>query len=144
MHIKNIWCRAVALAVYSDLHITRFLIGVTEISCATLLLFVGNALEFPSYLIMREIMPDSAWAFLFLLMGMTQLTIIATGNYHTRFPVWFAAINQSIWWFILISMLVSHPHPPLAFAAYISIACASTLVWIRSGHDTCRRGRENA
>ncbi len=141
MSLQNIWCRIVALTIYSDLHATRFVIALTELSCAALLLLVGNALEFPSYSIMRDIMSDKAWAFLFLVMGTTQFSILSIGNYHTKFAVWFAGINQSIWWFIVISMLVSHAHPPLAFAAYFSIATVSTLVWVRSGHNTDRRAK---
>lgn len=140
MPIKNIWLRTLTLAAYSDLHATRFLLGLTEIICAFLLLVIGGALDYPSCTVMREVMSDKAWAFLFLIMGMTQFSILATGRYHERFPVWFAAVNQSVWWFVVISMLISAPAtPPLAMVGYFSLAVGASLIWVRSGHKIGRR-----
>lgn len=140
MPIKNIWLRMLTLAAYSDLHTTRFLLGLTEIICAFLLLFVEGTLDYSSYSILQEVMSDKAWAFLFLIMGMTQFSILATGRYHERFPVWFAAVNQSVWWFVVISMLISDTAtPPLAMAGYFSLAVGASLIWVRSGHKIGRR-----
>lgn len=139
MNIKRILVKALALATHCDLHATRFLVGLTEFSCAVLLLVVGNALEFPSYQIMRDIIPEFAWACLFLSMSFVQFYILFKGDYHTKLAVWFAGINQSIWWFVVLSMIASHAYPPLAFAAYMSIAWASTVLWIRSGHNRVGR-----
>lgn len=140
MRFKNLWLRMFNISYYSDLHATRMLLAISELACATLLLFVGNTLSYPSYTIMTSIMSDGAWAFLFLLMGMTQISILASGDYHSPFPVWFAAINQSVWWFMIISMMVSSPQsPPLAMGGYLALAIGASWVWIRSGHRTDRR-----
>lgn len=130
---KNIWTKALTLAYFSDLHGVRFLLAIAELIWAAALFFPGDTFGRPTYEVMSTIMSENAWAFLFAIMGMTQLSILATGNYHERFPVWFAAVNQTVWWFVVISMYMSVFPPPAAISGEMALAIGASWVWIRSG-----------
>lgn len=144
MRFKNIWCRAASLAYYSDLHGVRLLLAMSELFWAVALFWPGNTFDRPTYTAMSHIMSEGLWGFVFLIMSATQLSILATGDYHSRFPVWFAAVNQSVWWLVVISMYMSVYPPPAAISSELALAIGATWVWVRSGHNTDRRGLCNA
>jgi len=140
--VKNMWLKGLAIAYYSDLHATRVILAIAELIWAITLFFPGETFDRPTYTIMAQTFSENTWAFLFSVMGMTQLSIVATGNYHERFPIWFAAINQTVWWFVVISMYMSVTPPPAAISGELALAIAASWVWIRSGTKYGRRSTD--
>jgi hypothetical protein len=134
---RNIWLNAIDVAYHSDLHGVRLILAIAELIWSITLFFPGNTFDRPTYDIMSTIMPENTWAFLFGIMGITQFSILATRNYHERFPVWFAAINQTVWWFVVISMYMSVFPPPAAISGELALAIGASWVWVRSGKSNC-------
>lgn len=53
---KKIW----AIAWHSDLHATRFLLGLADVAWAFMLLYPGRSFDRPEYAIMAKAMSDNA------------------------------------------------------------------------------------
>lgn len=138
-HIINLWAKAFTLAYYSDLHGVRLMLAMAELLWAVTLLLPGNTFDRPTYQVMSQVMSEPAWGLIFLLMGTTQLSILLSGIYHDRFPVWFSAINSSYWWFVCISMILSVSPFPAAISGEVALAVGASWVWVRSGYQTDRR-----
>ena len=80
-----------------------------------------------------HVFTEEAWGFIFLMSGVTQLTIVAMGTYHDRFPVLFAGWNSALWWFVVISMYLSVAPPPAAISGELALAGGAAWIFIRSG-----------
>jgi ABC-type thiamin/hydroxymethylpyrimidine transport system permease subunit len=85
----------------------------------------------PTYNIMGQVMPENAWAFVFLMSAVMQTTIVLSESYHSLFARMFAGFNAGLWSFIVVSMLLSVSPPPAAISGEIALACASVWIWIR-------------
>lgn len=131
--LKLAWRRVVYLAYYSDLHCARLLLAMAELIWSIALFIPGETFDRPTYSVMSSVMPELAWASLFGVMGSIQLYVLLLGNYHDRFAVWFAGINQTVWWFVVISMYISVFPPPAAISGELALAIGASWVWIRSG-----------
>lgn len=131
--LHNVWMRMLRITFYSDLHATRFWLAGAELLWSYLLMQDDCTFCRPTYSVMAHVMSEEAWAMAFLAMGMTQLSILLSGDYHSRFSVWFAAMNQAFWWFVVCAMYQAVASPA-AISGETMLACASSWVWIRSGY----------
>lgn len=133
--------RLIRVIFYSDLHGTRFMLGLAEIIWAITLLWPGNTFDRPTYTVMSHVMTEDVWGFLFLVSGVTQFLIILTGDYHSKFPVFFAGWNSTMWTFVVISMYLSVSPPPAAISGELALAFGASWIFIRSG--VCTIGRRS-
>lgn len=124
----------VRILFFSDLHATRFTLGMAEIIWAVTLMWPGNTFSRPTYTSMSHVMSEEAWAFVFMLSGITQWVVLASGRYHERFPMIFAAWNSTLWWFVCITMYMSVYPPPAAISGELALAIAALWVFIRTGY----------
>jgi hypothetical protein len=115
----------------SDLVASRLIIALAEWFWFALLLWPGDTMLRPTYNIMGQVMPENAWAFVFLMSAIMQTTIVLSESYHSLFARMFAGFNAGLWSFIVVSMLLSVSPPPAAISGEIALACASVWIWIR-------------
>ncbi len=126
--------RIVALIFFSDLHATRFTLGLAETIWAITLLWEGDTFTRPTYTQMSHVMTEEAWGFVFILSAVTQFGIVLKGDYHSRFATYFAGWNAALWMFVTISMYMSVSPPPAAISGEAALTFAAAWVWIRSGY----------
>ncbi len=131
--------RLYEIARYSDLTATRTMLAIAELLWAITLFMPGNTFDRPTYKILSNIAPETAWAFAFLLMGLVQSYILLRAEYHDRLAVWFAATNMSFWTFVCIAMILSVSPFPAAISGEIALAFGSSWVFVRSGKKMGRR-----
>lgn len=115
----------------SDLVASRLIIALAEWFWFALLLWPGDTMARPTYLVMSHVMPEEAWAAVFMLSACMQTNIVLTQSYHSLFARTFAAFNAALWLFVVISMLLSVSPPPAAISGEIALAFASLWIWIR-------------
>ena len=121
------------VAFFSDLHATRFTLGLAEMLWAVTLLWQGDTFGRPTYTVMSHVMSEEAWGLVFLLSGVTQFTILFQGDFHSKFPVRFAAWNAVLWIYVVVSMYLSVSPPPAAISGELALAIAAFWVYVRSG-----------
>lgn len=131
--------RFITVLFRSDLYASRFTLGIAELIWAAALLWPGDTFSRPTYMAMSHVMSEEAWAFIFMLSGITQLSILFSGNYHEKFPTIFAAWNSMLWWFLCIGMYQSVSPPPAAISGESALALSATWIWIRSGYELIER-----
>ena len=102
--VKNMWARALKVAMFSDLHATRFTLGFAELLWAITLLWPGDTFGRPTYTIMAKMWSEETWGVIFLLSSITQFSILMSMRYHDRFSVIFAGWNAALWIFVVLSM----------------------------------------
>jgi glycerol uptake facilitator-like aquaporin len=76
-------------------------------------------------------MQQEAWAALFLVTGVLQLSIVAMEDFHGRFARYFAAWNMSLWVFVVGSCFLSVSPPPAAMSGELILAAGAFWVWFR-------------
>ena len=130
--------RFMALFRYSDLHGTRFLLGLAEFAWALALLWPGPTFGRPTYHGMQAVMPENVWGVLFLLTAIIQWRFLFTCEYHSKRAIVFAAYNSALWLFCVISMYLSVYPPPAAISGELALAMGACWIFVRSGeldHD---------
>ena len=115
----------------SDLVASRLIIALAEWFWFALLLWPGDTMARPTYAIMGQVMPEYAWAFIFLLSAIMQTSIVLTESYHSLFARVFAGLNAGLWCFVVLSFLLSVSPPPAAVSGEIALAIAALWIWIR-------------
>lgn len=115
----------------TNLVFSRLLLGVAEFFWFLLLIWPGDTFGRPTYNGMAVVMPEQAWALLFLLSSVTQITIVIRRDFHCWLARYFAAWNMVLWCFVVISMMLSVYPPPAAISAEITLALAAIWIWIR-------------
>ena len=131
--------RLAHIAFYSDLHATRFTLGLAEILWSITLLWPGDTFGRPTYTVMSRVMSEESWGFIFLLSGITQFSILFSGDFHGRFSILFAGWNAALWWFVVVAMYLSVFPPPAAISGELALSVAALWVYIRSGYVTTGR-----
>lgn len=116
----------------TDMVATRFILGIAEALWALMLIWPGDTFTRPTYSHMKVVMYEEAWALLFLISAVTQMSIILIEDFHSRFARYFAAWNASLWTFVVGSMLISVYPPPAAIAGEIALAVGAVWIWLRS------------
>lgn len=119
---------------YSDLNITRFLLGLAEMIWAISLFWPGDTFSRPTYDVMSSLASEHFWASTFLLTSLLQFFILFLKQTQTRFAIVFAAWNTLLWWYVCISMYLSVYPPPAAISGELTLAFAASLIFIRSGY----------
>lgn len=129
---KRVW----NIAWHSDLHATRFLLGVAEIIWAVSLWMPGQNLASPVSHVMGSVMTEGVWGLIFMFSGVIQLSIIAASSYHSQCATWFSGWNAMLWIYLTLSMYVSGLVPLTAISGELSLAVGASWVFIRSGTQT--------
>ena len=128
----NKYVPAVSRALFdSDLIGSRIIIAMAEFGWFVLLVWPGDTMARPTYKIMATVMPENAWAVVFLVSCFFQTLIVITETYHTVQARYFSAANAALWAYVVISMLMSVYPPPAAIAGEIAIAIAASWIWFR-------------
>ena len=119
------------LLFYTDLLGTRFTLAIAELLWALTLFWPGNTFDRPTYFIMANMAQEHSWAIIFLLSGVTQMTIAITANIDSWFAKLFAGWNAALWVVTVLSMYFSVTPPPAAVSGEAALALASIWIWIR-------------
>ena len=109
----------------------RLLLGISEFCWGLLLMWPGSLFARPTYKVMATVMPEQAWALVFLLSSVTQITIIIRKDFHCWLARYFAAWNMVMWVFVVSAAYLSVYPPPAAMSGEVALALASVWIWIR-------------
>jgi hypothetical protein len=125
--------RIARIIFYSDLHGTRFLLGVAELIWGITLLLPGQTFGRPTYHVMSFVMSEECWGAVFLMTSFLQFTILLSGRYHDRVSIVFAAWNTLLWLFVVGGMYMSVYPIPAGISGELTLALAAGWVFARSG-----------
>ena len=125
--------RFLTLFRHSDLHGTRFLLGLAEFGWAIALLWPGSTFGRPTYHGMQALMSEDVWGALFLLTGFIQWRLLFTCEYHSKRAIVFAAYNSALWLFCVLSMYLSVYPPPAAISGETALCLGACWIFVRSG-----------
>lgn len=129
----DVYTRLIKIVFYSDLHGTRFMLGLAEALWAATLMMPGDTFGRPTYHVMSSVMSEEAWGLIFALSAVTQFSILIRCEYHSAFATAFAGWNSVLWSFVVISMYLSVSPVPAAISGEAALAIGAAWVWIRSG-----------
>lgn len=115
----------------SDLKATRLFLAISEFFWALYLFWPGNTFDRPTYAVMAQVLSETAWAFVFLISGTLQLSVIAFNQYTRDWAKSFANFNAVLWVFVVGSAFMSVTPPPAAMSAECSAAIAAVFIWVR-------------
>ena len=115
----------------TDMITARILLAVAEFLWGALLFWPGDTFGRPTYSLMAMVLPEEAWAALFMCSSVFQMWIITTEEFHSRPARIFAAYNAALWAFIIFAMLFAVYPPPAAISGEIALACAAFWIWFR-------------
>ena len=135
---SKILARFLALFRYSDLHGTRFLLGLAEFGWALALLWPGETFGRPTYHGMQAVMDEQVWGALFFVTGVIQWKLLFGCEYHSKRAIVFTFYNTALWVFITVSMYMSVYPPPAAISGESALALGACWIFVRSGevdHD---------
>lgn len=128
---KERYWGAISKALFdTDLVGIRLSLALSSFFWSILLFWPGHTFDRPTYLGMGHVMNEEAWALVFLLDGVFQLSIILQEDFHSRFARYFAGFNAALWTYVVSSMLMS-VYPPAAISAEISMSIFAFWIWIR-------------
>lgn len=128
----NQYLKALSRALWdSDLIGTRITLFLGEIFWAIMLMWPGDTFSRPTYTHMAQIMPEYAWAAVFLSSSLIQLTIVLLDDMHSKFARYFATWNALLWIYVVWSMIASIYPPPAAIGGEIALAFGAAWVWLR-------------
>lgn len=126
--------KILGLILYSDLHATRFTLGLAELIWAVSLFWPGDTFGRPTYTAMKHTMiSEEIWGCIWLFSALTQWWILYTVRYHQSTSVLFACANSILWWYVTLGMYLSVYPPPAAIGGELALCVAATWIWIRSG-----------
>lgn len=124
--------KAMARVVWeTDLIGVRLLLAIGEFSWAVMLFNPGPTFGRPTYTVMASAMSEELWTLVFLLSGVTQVTLILLRDNSSAFCRYFSAWNCVLWLYVPISMILSVSPPPAAIGGDIALAFGAFWVWIR-------------
>ena len=115
----------------SDMVATRVSLAIGEFLWAVMLLWPGETFDRKTYHVMSLVMSEAAWGFVLLLSAATQITIVMCEEYHSLAARLFAGWNAVLWWFLVMSMLLSVSPPPAAIGGEAALSFAALWVWLR-------------
>lgn len=96
-----------------------------------MLFWPGDTFSRPTYSVMANVFNETAWALVFLVSSVTQITIVLQNDFHSRFARYFAGWNAVLWFSVVMGMLLSVYPPPAAIAGEIALAVGALWIWIR-------------
>lgn len=115
----------------TNMVMTRLILGIAEFFWFLLLMWPGETFSRPTYAHMANAMSEEAWALVFFLSSVTQITIVIRRDFYNALARYFAAWNMVLWVYVVGSMLLSVYPPPAAISAEITLALASIWIWVR-------------
>lgn len=115
----------------TNLVFSRLMLGVAEFFWFLLLIWPGDTFGRPTYNGMANVTSEQAWALVFLVSSVTQITIVVRQDFHCWVARYFAAWNAALWCFVVVSMLLSVYPPPAAISVEITLALAAFWIWFR-------------
>ena len=115
----------------TDLMSSRFTLAIAEFMWAILLLWPGEVFQRPLYIHLASVMGEDAWGLVFLLAGVTQLTIMLLNDVHSRFARHFAGWNSVLWIYVVISLVMSEYPPPAFIGGEIAMSIIASWIWVR-------------
>ena len=110
---------------------TRLILALSELLWSILLLWPGDTFGRPTYAHMSKVLPEEAWGVVFLVSGVTQLSIVMREDFHSTLARYFSAWNAALWGYIVTSMLLSVSPPPAAISGEIILAFAAAWIWLQ-------------
>ena len=126
------YLRALSRALWdTDLVGVRLTLFIGEMFWAVMLFWPGDTFGRPTYRLMEVTMSEMAWAGVFLLSAITQLTIVLLEDFHSTFARYFAGWNACLWAYCVGSMLLSVYPPPAAIGGEIALMVSAIWVWAR-------------
>jgi hypothetical protein len=132
--VQRILDKFYILIFQSDLHASRFTLGVAELVWGVTLLLPGNTFDRPTYAVMAHVgISEEIWGILWLFSSITQFYILFSGRYHEPPAVIFAGFNSILWWFVTVSMYLSVYPIPAAISGELALAISAAWIWIRTG-----------
>jgi hypothetical protein len=127
----TVYSKTSSLLFDTDLIGTRVTLGIAELIWALTLFWPGNTFDRPTYEIMSSLFSENIWAFIFLVSGVTQLTIAFSSIFDVWFAKLFAGWNATLWFYTVVSMYLSVSPPPAAISGEAALAIASLWIWLR-------------
>lgn len=115
----------------TDLISTRITLAMAEVLWALMLFWPGDTFVRPTYEIISGVMSETAWAFMFLISGILQISIVLFNQYGKPWTQVFANWNAALWVFVVGASLMSVYPPPAAIGGEIALACAAFWIWAR-------------
>lgn len=115
----------------TDLIGTRFTLGMAELIWAFTLFWPGSTFDRPTYEVMQHIFNEEIWGLVFLLSGVTQITIAIHGNIDHWFSRLFSGWNACLWLYVVVAMYASVYPPPAAISGETALALSSLWIWVR-------------
>jgi len=115
----------------TDLVGVRVTLSLAEFLWALMLFWPGDTFGRPTYRLMEQTLPELAWACLFLVSAILQISIVLRQEYHTEFARSFAGWNACMWAYCIGSMLLSVYPPPAAIGGEIALSVSAGWVWLR-------------
>lgn len=137
-HLKNIYDKWSDFFHETDLSAVKLILAVGSILWGLQLLFPGNSFDRPMFSVVRGIMPEMLFGFLFLLQGLLSIYFDFYKS-CTRMRVALAAISSLLWSGITIGMVLpsvimnqmGNFSMPVATSPAIVLTIASLWVLIR-------------
>lgn len=123
--------RAMSLIYGSDLHATRFLLGLAELIWALALFWPGDTFSRPTYTSMAQVADEEFWAVVFLTTSFMQFHILLHDSYYSAQARVFAAWNAVLWIYVAISMYMSVYPPPAAISGELAMAVGASWIFVR-------------
>jgi hypothetical protein len=127
--------RIFRIVFFSDLHATRFTLGLAELIWAITLAWPGTTFERQTYAIMASIAPEMYWVVAFGITGILQWYILCSCHYHNKFVVAFTLWNSTLWTFVALSIYASVTPPAAAISGEAALAIAAIWLFIRTGYS---------
>jgi hypothetical protein len=115
----------------SDLVASRLTLFLAEFLWAIMLIWPGDTFSRPTYLVMSHILTEEAWAAVFLVSAVFQLTIVLQDSFDSKFARYFSAWNACLWLTVVTSMLLSVYPPPAAISGEMALCVLATWIWVR-------------
>lgn len=128
---NSIYRKTSFLLFKADLINTMFILGIAELIWAISLFWPGNTFDSPVYGLMSSISNEEIWALIFLLSGVTQITIAMHNCVDHWFSRLFAGWNAALWVYIVIAGYASIYPPPSNISGDAALALASVWIWVR-------------
>ena len=128
---NSIYRKTSFLLFRADLIGTMFTLGISELIWAITLFWPGNTFDRPVYGLMSSISKEEIWALIFLLSGVTQITIAMHNCIDHWFSKLFAGWSAALWISVVIAGYAGIYPPPANMGGDAALALASVWIWVR-------------
>lgn len=128
----NFYIKSFSRAIWdSDLIASRLTLCIAEFSWAIMLLWAGDTFSRPTYAVMARVASEELFSLVFLMSAIVQLSIVLMEDFKSHFARYFSAFNAALWFFVVVSMLLSVDPPPAAIGGEIALMVSAIWIWAR-------------